>query len=325
MRSETGIGAYPLKSTIESILDSSTDKQKAEFLRQINESGNANEIVAELANIIKERATLSRIQGVSDIVGTGGDSKNTINVSTAAAFVVSAMGVKIAKHGNFGATSNKGSADFLKFLGYNFEMNQAALGKRIRDSSFAFILAPRFNDSFAKFAKARKMIPAKTAFNYLGPITNPADPDVLMLGVTHEEISRLYVNYILVNKKRGCVIYSEDGMDEVSSYSNTNVVLISEGKASNMVINPEEIIGEKIGIEHISSSDPETSFKLTVKGLEGTDTNAARFIAINAALSLVINGKSVDMKEAYRSTLEIISSGLVQQHIQKVMEVASDA
>ena len=325
MRTETGIGGYQLKSTIDSILDNSTDEQKAEFLRQINESGNAASIVAELANIIKKRATLSKIQGVSDIVGTGGDSKNTINVSTAAALVVSAMGVKVAKHGNFGATSNKGSADFLNFLGYNFQMDQATLEKRVRDSSFAFILAPKYNDSFAKFARARKMIPAKTAFNYLGPITNPADPDVLMLGVTHEEISKIYVEFILLNNKRGCVIYSEDGMDEVSPYSNTNVVLISKGKARKMVIRPMEIIGEKIGIEHISSLDPETSFRLTMEGLAGVNMNAARYIAINAALSLVINGKSADIIEAYRSALETILSGMVHQHIQKVVEVAADA
>lgn len=325
MPGEPPLDMAGLRSSICSILDDSTDEQKAEFLRQLNEGGNAPEIVAELANIIKKRATLSRIREVSDIVGTGGDSKNTINVSTAAALVVSSMGVRIAKHGNFGATSNKGSADFLKSLGYNFEMSQDSLRKRIHESSFAFILAPRFNDSFAKFARARKMIPATTVFNYLGPLTNPADPDVMMLGVTHEEMSSLYAEYLLLNKKKGCVLYSEDGMDEVSPYSRTKVAIVDSGEVTNVVIQPEEIIGEKIGIEHISSEDPEKSFELTRKGLSGLNRNVSRFIAINAALSLLINGKFRELEEAYRNALESINSGMVQEHLLKVMEVASVA
>ena len=323
MQSESPIGTAGLKPTITSILEDSTDLQKADFLRQINAGGYAPEIVAELARVIKERATLSRIEEVSDIVGTGGDSKNTINVSTAAALVVSSMGVKIAKHGNYGATSNKGSADFLKSLGYNFEMNQQSLEKRISKSSFAFILAPRYNDSFAKFAAARKMIPAKTAFNYLGPLTNPADPDVMMLGVTSAEISNLYSSYLTLNNKKGCVLYSEDGMDEVSPYSRTNITMVEDGEISKMTVHPERILGEKIGIEHISAIDPERSFELTRKGIEGSDRNAAKFIALNAGLSLCLNRKFGDIEDGFRNALECIDSGLVQEHLKKVLEVSS--
>ncbi len=325
MQSETPINAADLRSAITSILENSTDEQKADFLRQINESRNPSEIVTELARIIKGRATLSRISEVSDIVGTGGDSKNTINVSTAAALVVSSMGVKIAKHGNFGATSNKGSADFLKSLGYKFEMDQQSMMKRVRESSFTFILAPRYNDSFAKFAAARKMIPYKTAFNYLGPLTNPADPDVLMLGVTNEEISNLYSTYMLLNGKSGCVLYSEDGMDEVSPYSTTNVTFVVDGEISRMAIRPEQILGEKIAIGDISRTDPEKSFELTRKGIAGSDRSAAKFIALNAGLSLYINHKTGDLREGFRNALECIDSGVVQEHLQKVLEVASFA
>ncbi len=323
MQSEFPGTPATLRITINSILNDSTDEEKADFLKEINESENASSVVSELANIIKERATLSRIGNVSDIVGTGGDSKNTINVSTAAALVVSSLGIRIAKHGNFGATSNKGSADFLKSLGYNFEMDQDTLIKRLNETSFAFILAPRFNDSFAKFAKARKMIPVKTAFNYLGPLTNPADPDVLMLGVTSEEISSLYEKYLLVNGKKGCILYSEDGMDEISPYSRTNLIFVQDGNTRKEKIRPDEILGEKIGIEYISRIEAKESFELTIKGLTGEDRNAARFIALNAGLSLHINGKSSDVAEGYAYALEAINSGLVQEHLQKVMEVSS--
>lgn len=325
MQSEFTENNSNLRLVINSILNDSTDVQKADFLIAINESENSSEIVAELATIIKNRASLSRISNVSDIVGTGGDSKNTINVSTASALVVSSLGVRIAKHGNFGATSNKGSADFLRFLGYNFEMDQTSLERRVTETSFAFILAPRFNDSFAKFAIARKMIAVKTAFNYLGPLTNPADPDILMLGVTNDKISNLYVNYMLLNGKRGCVLYSEDGMDEISPYSSTNITFIRDNESTKEIISPDEIFGERIGIEQISRADPDESFRLTMDGLTGHNNNAARFIALNAGLSLLINGRVNYVSEGYRNALEAINSGLVHEHLQRVLEVASFA
>lgn len=301
------------------ILSESTDAEKATFLKELHERGETAEEVTELAALLREKATLSTVPGVSDVVGTGGDGMNTINVSTAASLVLSSLGVRIAKHGNFGATSNKGSADFLKSIGYNFEMDQAELERRLKQVSFAFILAPMHNSSFAKFARARKMLPHKTVFNYLGPLTNPANPSVMMLGVTDRNISGLYSNYLLLNSKSGCVVYSNDGMDEISPNSDSNITFVNGGKTENVLLEPGRLLGSSIGIDEISRFDASDSFALTIAGLSGKNESVARFISLNSAMALYINGKFHSLEEAFSESLKLLKTGYVLEHMKRVV------
>lgn len=302
------------------ILTDSTDDAKAEFLRRLHEKGETPDEVTNLAALLRIKSTLSPVPEVSDIVGTGGDGMNTINVSTAASLVLSSLGVRIAKHGNFGATSNKGSADFLKSIGYNFEMNQDELERRLREVSFAFILAPMYNGSFAKFAKARKMLPFKTVFNYLGPLTNPSDPSTMMLGVTDNKISDLYTNYLLLNSKSGCVVYSDDGMDEISPNSPSNINLVRNGKVEGIRFDPAEILGGKIKISEVSRIAADASFELTMAGLNGTNLPAAKFISLNASMGLFVNNRFSSPEEAYAESLKLLKSGYVAEHAKNVTE-----
>lgn len=316
-----GIGAAKTGSgLVRDLLNSSTDEERAGYLRLLHERGETPDEVAELSGILRSMATLSRLDDVSDIVGTGGDGKNTINVSTAASFVAATSGIRIAKHGNFGATSNKGSADFLKFLGYNFDMTQDELARRVSRTSFAFILAPRYNESFARFAKARKMLPFRTVFNFLGPLTNPADPDNVMLGVTDGRVSSLYANYLSLNSKSGCVVHSEDGMDELSPYTYSNIVTVFRDSVEASRIDPREMLGERIGIEKISSVDPMVSFRMTAEGLGGSRMEVSKFIALNSALCMVLNGRAGTFEDGYAYSLELIRSGAVMEHVNYVME-----
>ncbi len=302
------------------ILESSADEEKAEFLKLLHDRGETPEEVTYLAARLREKAKLKAVSGVADIVGTGGDGMNTINVSTAASLILSSLGVKIAKHGNFGATSNKGSADFLKFLGYNFEMDQVELARRLNEVSFSFILAPMFNDNFAKFAKARKMLPHKTVFNYLGPLTNPANPSVMMLGVTDGLIGDLYTNYLLLNSKTGCVVYSDDGMDEISPSSSSNITLVRKGSREDIRFQPGEVLKEKIRIDEISRIDAAESFSLTLQGLSGKSRPVAEFISLNAAMALFVNERFSTPQEAFDESMKLLENGYVMEHVERVIE-----
>ncbi|MCL6091157.1 MAG: anthranilate phosphoribosyltransferase [Candidatus Thermoplasmatota archaeon] len=302
-----------------SLLLNSSDETKAAFLAALHSRGETGAELSGFVRALRNTATLGKIHNVMDIVGTGGDGKNTINVSTAASFVVSSLGIRVAKHGNYGATSNKGSGDFLRFLGYNFEMDQEELARRVNDTNFAFILAPLYNAKFAKFAKARKSLPHKTVFNYLGPITNPADPENLVLGVTHEEISRLYSNFMIKNDKRGYIIYSRDGMDEISPETPSMMTIIKGSESEKIEIHPEDIIGDKIRIDEVSATEPADSFRMTLEGISGKRRNVSRFIALNAAPALVLNGKAGEILDAYDIAMEAISSGTVSDHLDKIM------
>lgn len=313
---ETDIG---LEEEFSLLLQEGADGEKAQFLRKLHERGETPDEVAILSSILRGRSKLSPVTGTSDVVGTGGDGMNTINVSTAASLLLSSCGISIAKHGNFGATSNKGSADFLKYLGYSFEMDQEQLEARLRDLSFAFILAPMYNSSFAQFAKARKMLPFKTVFNFLGPLTNPADPSVMMLGVTGKKISELYTRYLLLNSKSGCVVYSDDGMDEISPITPSNITFVKDGKTEEARFDPSSFLSRKIRLSDISRMEAEPSFRLTLAGLEGKDEPAAEFISLNAAVALFINGKYPSVEEAFRESLKLLKSGYVREHVDLIM------
>lgn len=309
---EPGIG---LSEEFNHLLQEGRDEEKAQFLRELHERGETPEEVATLSSLLREQAKLSPVTDTSDIVGTGGDGMNTINVSTAASLLLSSFGIRIAKHGNFGATSNKGSADFLKYLGYSFEMDQEMLEGRLRDSSFAFILAPMYNGSFAQFAKARKMLPFKTVFNFMGPLTNPADPSVMMMGVTGRSISDLYTRYLLLNSKSGCVVYSDDGMDEISPIATSNITFVRNGETQETKFDPSSFLSRKIQLNEISCVEAEPSFKLTMAGLEGKDEPAAEFISLNAAMALYVNGKYPSVEEGFHESLKLLKSGYVSEHV----------
>ena len=302
-----------------SLLLNSDDETRAAFLSALHRRGETGAEISGFARALRNTATLGKIHNVTDIVGTGGDGKNTINVSTAASFVAASLGIRIAKHGNFGATSNKGSGDFLRFLGYNFEMDQEELARRIDSTNFAFILAPMYNANFAKFARARKSLPHKTVFNYLGPITNPADPESLVLGVTHEEISRLYSDFMIKNGRRGYVIYSRDGMDEISPESPSSVTIINGSESEKTELHPEDILGNKIRVDEVSAAEPADSFRMTMEGISGNRRKVSGFIALNAAPALVLNGKADGIRDAYDIAMEAISSGAVSEHLNRIM------
>lgn len=302
------------------LVTDSTEEEKTDFLRGLHERGETAGEITLLADLLREKALLGKVNGVTDIVGTGGDGKNTINVSTAASLLVSSVGIKVAKHGNFGATSNRGSADFLKYLGYNFEMEQGELERRVKDDSFAFILAPRYNENFAKFAASRKKLPFKTVFNYLGPLTNPADPDTMVLGVADPSVGKLYADYLAMNSKSGYVVHSEDGMDELSPYSASKLVQVKDNDREETAIDPSAMLGEKIGLDKISARRPEDSFRLTKAGLSGTDEYVSKFIALNAALSFVSNGKYQALEDAYNEGLCLLKTGYVIEHVTKIIE-----
>lgn len=314
--SESGLG---LAEEFDLLLQEGADEEKAQFLRELHDRGETPEEVAALASLLREKSRLSPVKGASDIVGTGGDGMNTINVSTAASLLLSSCGIRIAKHGNFGATSNKGSADFLKYLGYSFEMDQEQLEASLRDLSFAFILAPMYNSSFAQFAKARKMLPYKTVFNFLGPLTNPADPSVMMLGVTGKKISNLYTRYLLLNSKSGCVVYSDDGMDEISPITTSNITFVRDGKAEAVKFDPSAVLSRKVQLSDISRVEAEPSFRLTLAGLDGKDEPAAQFISLNAAMALFINGKYPSVEEAFSESMKLLKSGYVREHVDLIV------
>lgn len=295
-------------------MEGSSEIKKAAFLTGLHFKGATTEEIIGFSNSLRKHALAHRISGVTDIVGTGGDGKNTINVSTASAITASALGIRVVKHGNIGITSKHGSADFMKYLGYDFQRGFQNPVETLENDGFLYAFAPIFNPSFARFSEVRKKLGHRTVFNIMGPITNPFDPDYLVIGTADESNSMSYAQVLAGRGKKGYVFHSSDGLDEISPSAPTYGFMVN-GSVAEVSIRPREITGKDIPLSDVTTPDPGECFARTVKGLLGLDESASAFIALNTAPALVLNEMADSLGEGYAIALEAMLSGKAEKRI----------
>ncbi len=296
------------------------DSEKIEFLKEIHNRGETPAEITGFAMALREMADIQvKYPGLTDIVGTGGDGKNTVNVSTAVSILLASMRIKTAKHGNFGITGHHGSADFMEYINYNFKMSENEIVDKLNQKNYVYILAPQYNKSFAKFAQARKELSFRTVFNILGPLTNPLNPDKVVLGTYSDSLAGLYAKVILQEHKKGFIVHSSDGMDELSPYGENHLYFIN-GKIEKMNIDPKKLTGHRTEIEKISTVNSEKSFKMLLAGLSGENRYVKEFIALNAFPAILINGMAHTAEEAYDLAIKYIDSGMAVKKLREVCE-----
>lgn len=295
----------------------STDVMKASFLSAMYFKGPTPDEIIGFSESLRSHAMGTPMKGLSDIVGTGGDGKNTINVSTAASITASAMGLPVAKHGNTGITSRHGSADFMKFIGYNFDRDFEDPVNTLSTNNFLYVFAPRFNNSFATFRDVRKKIGHRTVFNIMGPITNPFDPENLVIGTADDDTAESLAQVIKGRGRKGYVFHSEDGLDEISPSSITRGYIVNGGIRS-ITIDPEQITGRKIDLERVVAEDPAECFAKTLRGLFGRDDDTSAFIALNTAPALVLNERAASLEEGYALAMQSINDGKVEKQVKRL-------
>ncbi len=246
-------------------------------------------------------------QKVMDIVGTGGDGKNTFNISTLACFIVAGAGKKVAKHGNYGATSISGASNVMETLGYKFGNSNDKIKRELEETGFSFLHAPLFHPALKTVAQIRKNIGVRTFFNMLGPLVNPASPEYQLVGVYSLEMSRIY-NYLLQQtKKPFAIIYSLDGYDEISLTNDTKVITNKGEKIYS---------AEELGKRTVSASDiqggnsVEDAAKIFLKVLKGEGSWAQNAVVLaNAAMGLQCTGDFKNYDEAFYTAVESLESG----------------
>jgi anthranilate phosphoribosyltransferase len=242
-----------------------------------------------------------------DIVGTGGDGKNTFNISTLACFVVAGAGQKVAKHGNYGASSISGSSNVMEQLGYRFSNDVSKLQHEVEKAGITFMHAPLFHPALKIVGPIRKNLGVRTFFNMLGPMVNPASPAYQLVGVYSQEMGRIY-NYLLQpGGKPFTIIHSLDGYDEISLTNDTKVIT----QQGERIFTPEQL-GKRMVMENdIRGGDTvEASariFRQIIKG-EGTWAQNAVVLA-NAAMALHCTGKYQNYETAYLAAVDSLESG----------------
>ncbi|HEX2608151.1 MAG TPA: anthranilate phosphoribosyltransferase [Flavisolibacter sp.] len=254
---------------------------------------------------------------VMDIVGTGGDGKNTFNISTLACFVVAGTGKKVAKHGNYGASSISGASNVMEQLGYRFSNDPDKLKREVEAANFCFLHAPYFHPALKAVAQIRKNLGFRTFFNMLGPMVNPAQPAYQLVGVYSLEMARIY-NYLLQQTgKPFTIIHGLDGYDEISLTNETRVIT----NKGEMVYTAEELGKRTVSASDIQGGHSvEEAGKIFLRILKGEGSWAQNAVVLaNAAMALQCTGAYPTYDEAYGAAVDSLESGTAYQGFKKLM------
>ena len=252
-----------------------------------------------------------------DIVGTGGDGKNTFNISTLACFIVAGTGQKVAKHGNYGATSISGASNVMEQLGYKFKNDQGRLKKEVEQANICFLHAPLFHPALKTVGPIRKNLGVRTFFNMLGPMVNPAFPQYQLVGVYSLEMARIY-NYLLQQTgKPFTIIHSLDGYDEISLTNDTKVITMDGEK----IMTPEQLGKRAVTATDIYGGNTvEEAAKLFAKILKGEGSWAQNAVVFaNAAMALQCTGHYNSYDLAYAAAVESLESGKANEVLKKLV------
>jgi len=296
---------------------------------------NETEITAFITVYLMRSITIEELQGfrdallelcvpvkldgfeVMDIVGTGGDGKNTFNISTLACFIVAGTGQKVAKHGNYGATSISGASNVMEQLGYKFKNNNDALKKEVDEANICFLHAPLFHPALKTVGPIRKNLGVRTFFNMLGPMVNPAFPQFQLVGVYNLEMARIY-NYLLQQTgKPFTIIHSLDGYDEISLTNDTKVIT----REGERVMTPEQLGKRSVEASDISGGNTvDEAAKLFLKIVKGEGSWAQNAVVLaNAAMALHCTGKYNQYNDAYAAAVESLESNKAYEALKKLI------
>ena len=296
---------------------------------------NENEVTAFVTVFLMRSITLEEMEGFQeallrlsvpadlethdlvDIVGTGGDGKNTFNISTLASFVVAGAGQKVAKHGNYGVSTMSGSSNVLEELGYQFKTNSEDLCQDLEKSNICFLHAPIFHPALRSVAPLRKGLGLRTFFNFLGPLVNPAKPKFSMIGVYSLEIARIYQYLVQKNEENFLLVHALDGYDEISLTSDTKIF----DKTGEYIFSAEELGFKNIDQESIfGGNTKQDAARIFRNILEGNGTYEQNSVVIaNAAMALKNTEKFVGYSDCLATAKESLESGKALQCLKNLL------
>ena len=258
-----------------------------------------------------------------DTCGTGGDRVNTFNVSTISAFVLSGAGIYVAKHGNRSVTSKCGSADLLEGLGVKIDIQPDIVEKCIQDSGIGFMFAPIFHPSMKNVVKPRKEIGLRTVFNVLGPLTNPANAEVQLLGVYDEELT-YKIGKVLkkLGVKKACVVHGEGGIDEITITGKTRITEVEGNDIKCYTIDPRDFGFDLAKEKDILGGELIDNVKITTNILNGDLGPKTDMVILNSAVGLSLSGKAQDIKEGVEIARDIIKNGKALKKLIKLIKVS---
>lgn len=297
-----------------------TDVQIATFLALMRMKGETIDELTAAATIMQQFAHhLDLGTELMDIVGTGGDGKNTFNVSTVSSFVVAAAGIKVAKHGNRGISSKSGSADFLTAAGFNLELSDQAFKQCLKECGIVFLFAPYFHQALQHVKIARQQLGIRTFFNLIGPLLNPSQITQQVVGVCAKKWLKP-LTHVLANlgRKHAMVLHSQDGLDEISIAACTDVSEYDNGAFKHWIINPKDYDCAHPNLDNIIIKTPAQSLSLAHSVFSGDKGPARDIIILNAAAAIYCAHSNNTFSQAIKKATTAIDSGEAMQRFIKL-------
>jgi len=304
-----------------------TPAQIAGFIVALRMKG---ETVGELGGLVDamlaaaERVTLPPDERVVDIVGTGGDRAHTINVSTLSALVVAGAGGRVCKHGNRAASSATGSADLLEALGVRIDCGPEEVAHCVAEAGIGFCFAPRFHPAMRHAGPPRRELGIPTAFNFLGPLANPAGVRRLMIGVADASMAERMVGVLAARgSEHVLVVHGDDGLDELTVSTTSQVIELRDGEVRDYSVDPKELGITPAPTEALVGGDPPTNADLARRVLAGDAGPHRDIVCLNAGAGLVVAGMAVDLAHGLRAAQAAIDSGGAAAALDRLVVVSN--
>jgi len=288
-----------------------TPAQFGAFVTALRLKGETVHEIAGMAGVMREKAIPVKVSGpVVDTCGTGGDASQTFNISTTAAFVIAAAGLKVAKHGNRGMSSGCGSADVLDALGVKIDLGPEGVEQCLEELGIGFMFAQVFHPAMKFAAPPRREIGIRTVFNILGPLTNPAGAQAQLLGVADESLAKTMAEALsLLGSNHALVVHGMDGLDEITLGAPTVVCELEGGEITRYVIDPEEFGFTRVSMSGLRGGPPHESADIIRRVLGGETGPQRDIVLLNAAAALVAGDRAENLEQGLPIASEAIDSG----------------
>lgn len=299
-----------------------TDAQKASLLTALSMKGETIDEITSAAKVLRSHCErFLNDMDVLEIVGTGGDGSNTINISTLSSVVVSAAGIPVAKHGNRAASSKCGTADCLEALGVKIDCAPARSAQILKDINLCFLFAQKYHPAMRFVGAVRKEMGIRTLFNVLGPLANPAGATMQLFGVYSEELVEPLAHVLRnLGVKRAMVVYGRDSMDEISLSAETKVCEFKNDEFKSYVIKPEDLGLTRCNKEDLVGGTPQENAAIVNDILGGAKGPKTDVVLLNAGAAIYLASDGITLKDGIEKAREIIVSGKAKKQLKEFIE-----
>ena len=290
------------------------------FLVNLSAKGETAEEIAGGVYVLREKALkVKTSKDIIDTCGTGGDGKNTLNISTASSLLLSSMGIKVAKHGNKALSSKCGSADVLEKLKININLKPDEVADSIEKNNYGFMFAPNYHSAMKYVGPVRKKIGKRTIFNLIGPLSSPAGAKRQVVGVFSKKWLLPFAHALKnLGSRHIWIVHSEDGMDEISPFALTNIVELKNNKINQTQIDPKKIGVKFNNADNLQGKDPDYNAEKIIEIFTGKDNEFSEAVCLNSAAALIVSGKFHEFEKAYKFSKKHITSGKAENHLRKI-------